>query len=271
MATKKYGKYSQESLKNAIEAIKNGMPCATASKIYKIPRITLFYKSTGKYPVQCKSGVSTVLSKEEEGHLSKWIVDLSTTGFPVTKEQLLDSVALLIKKLKRPNNFKNGRPGRHWYEGFMTRHPEISIRMSQNLTSSRAKVTEASIRNWFSEIDNYFKLNNISFQDDPRRVFNADETAFFLSPKGKSVLAKKGTKAVYNYANSDEKECLTTLITGNACGQLAPPMVIFAYERIPKHIILQMPEGWGIGKSESGWMTGESSMNMFQIYFFPGY
>ena len=69
--------------------------------------------------------------------------------FPITKEQLLDSVALLIKELKRPNKFSNGRPGRHWYDGFLRRQPQITARMSQNLCVARASITETSIKTWF--------------------------------------------------------------------------------------------------------------------------
>lgn len=90
----------------------------------------------------------------------------------------------------------------------------------------------------------------------------------FLSPKGNRVLTKRGTKTVYDRAG-DEKESLTVLVTGNACGQLAPPMIMYAYERIPKHIVLQVPRGWGIGKSESGWMTSESFYEYITNIFYP--
>lgn len=51
---------------------------------------------------------------------------------------------------------------------------------------------------------------------DLRRVFNADEAAFFLNPKGTKVLAAKGDITIYQEVNPDEKDCLTVLITGNA-------------------------------------------------------
>nr|XP_012148650.1 PREDICTED: uncharacterized protein LOC105663577 [Megachile rotundata] len=35
-------------------------------------------------------------------------------------------------------------------------------------------------------------------------------------------------------------------------------MVIFFYVRIPSHIISLMPNEWGVGRSSSGWMTGQS-------------
>nr|XP_023026362.1 chromatin assembly factor 1 subunit A-like [Leptinotarsa decemlineata] len=52
--------------------------------------------------------------------------------------------------------------------------------------------------------------------DDPSRVYNCNETAFFVSPKENKVIVKKGEKVVYNFINNDEKECLTTLTTPTA-------------------------------------------------------
>lgn len=212
MPPKKYCSYSKEDLQNALRDIKNGIPCSVAAKSYHVPRTTLIGKIKGTYPEECKSGVSTVLTSQEEDILVNWILNMAKMGFPINKDQLLDSVTLLCKELKRPNKFNDGRPGRHWYEGFLKRHPQISQRMSENLTTSRAAVTEASIKNWFDEVQNYF-ISSSTFVNDPSRVFNADESAFFLSPKGNAVLAKKGSKTVYEKSGND-KECLTVLITG---------------------------------------------------------
>ena len=48
----------------------------------------------------------------------------------------------------------------------------------------------------------------------------------------------KGSKTVYNIVDKNEKENLTALVTGNAVGQLAPTLILFAYERIPSHFFL---------------------------------
>lgn len=63
---------------------------------------------------------------------------------------------------------------------------------------------------------------------------------------------------MYQQVNSDEKECYTVLLGGNAAGDVLPPMVIFKYERIPRELSMSVPESWGIGRSDSGWMTMES-------------
>lgn len=142
---------------------------------------------------------------------------------------------------------------------FLQRHREVTTRISQNLTLARASVSEENLRRWFGEITDYINEHNYgNIFKDPKRVFNADETAFFLMPKGKKVLVQKGSKTVYNRIANDEKECLTTLVTANAAGMLAPPMVVFPYERLPGTISMLMPDGWSIGKSETGWMTSQT-------------
>lgn len=217
MSQKKNRQYNAETLKLALNAIKSGMPVKAASKTYNIPKTTLHYKNTGKYPVVCSPGAPTVLTSEEESTLVKWIIHMAKSGFPVSKDHLLESVRMLIKKKNHSNSFRDGKPGRHWYNGFLRRHPEITNRMSQNLINSRAIVTEKSIRNWFCEIEEYLSANSLKdIASNPKRVFNADETAFFLCPKGQKVLALKGSKTVYSHTSNDEKECITVLVTGEA-------------------------------------------------------
>ncbi|KAG5891632.1 hypothetical protein JTB14_001802 [Gonioctena quinquepunctata] len=101
--------------------------------------------------------------------------------------------------------------------------------------------------------NNYY----LHVMEDPKRVSNCDETAFFLSPKEDKVLVKKGQKTVYNFINNDEKECLTTLVMSNACGDLPPPMLVSSYKRIPQKVVEEVLPAWGVGRTDSGWMTIE--------------
>lgn len=57
---------------------------------------------------------------------------------------------------------------------------------------------------------------------DSSKVFNCDESAFFLCLKADQVFAKKWSKSVYKVVAGDEKESLTTLFMKNAKGQMAP-------------------------------------------------
>lgn len=150
-------RYSKEELENALHAIRNGMSYKNASNQFRIPKTTLIDKIKKKYKNDVV-GAPTILSREEEQHIVNWIDYLGKSGFPVTKSQLLESVAKLVQRLNRPNSFKDGIPGRHWYEGFQSRHPELSERVSQHLTKPRADVTEESIRGWFKKYCRTFQI-----------------------------------------------------------------------------------------------------------------
>lgn len=90
-----------------------------------------------------------------------------------------------------------------------------------------------------------------------------------MNPKGNRVLTRKGDSTIYSHLPNDEKECLTVLMTANAAENIAPGMVMFAYERIPPAISVSMPECFAIGKSESGWMTAETFYEYLTNVFYP--
>ena len=246
--------YSKEDMQNVLASVNAGMSVKAASEKYKVPRSTLTARKDGKYADK-KPGPATILSNYGESILEHWILDRSRIAVPVTKEQLLNSVREMVSC--RDNPFNNNKPGRNWYRGFMNRHRQLSVRVFENLTYSRAKVSENNIRGRFNEINNYLTLNNIK-DLAPTRIFNADETALLLNPKNNTAIVKKGSKVVYNRVNNNEKESITTLITGNAAGQIAPSLMLFQYQRIPGYITRKFPKGWGIGISNNGWMTGQN-------------
>lgn len=62
---------------------------------------------------------------------------------------------------------------------FQKSHPEVSDTFSQNLTVAGETVAEQQIRDWFEEIKNCF-ISDIFISKQLNRVFNADDTEFFL-------------------------------------------------------------------------------------------
>ncbi|XP_072398392.1 uncharacterized protein [Diabrotica undecimpunctata] len=181
----------------ALLAAKMGMPVATASKRFGVPRITLRNKLKGISPEVCNMGPATVLTADEEDLIVKWIIDIARAGFPVTKQCLVDTVTKLIKELDRKTPFTEGTPGKKWFHSFLNRHPNISLKTSEKLTGYRGQLTEIDIRNWFQEVSNYFKDNGYSdILKHAHRIFNADETAISLCPKTGKVLAPKGDKNI---------------------------------------------------------------------------
>ncbi|XP_063215801.1 uncharacterized protein LOC134527237 [Bacillus rossius redtenbacheri] len=263
-------KYEPHQMEEALQAVKDGMSIKQAAERHGVPRNTLSDKVKGKTPIGRKMGPESWLKKEEESMLVQWALSLCKAGFPITIDDLQNSVQQLSKELRRPFPFKDGRPGRKWCTSFLKRNPGLTLRTAQNLTSSRAAVSQEQISAWFREVYKYLEENKLEdVLSDPRRIFNGDESAFFLNPKGNKVLAKKGDKNIFQQVNSDEKECITVLLTGNAAGELCPPLLCLKYERLPQDIVAGIPSEWGIGKSPNGWMTGEVFYEFLTNIFHP--
>lgn len=240
-----------------------------ASQLYHVPRTTLRNKCSGKSPELSigHSGTISVLGEEMELMLVQWVLSCSRMGFPVGRESLLSSVKKLVDEACIKTPFAHNRPGKKWFYGFLNRHKIISQKHSEYVNRARGSVTEAKIKSWFKEV--YELLGeNARVLEDPNRVFNMDETCFNLAPKGELIIGERG-KNVYDEHTNSDKENVTTLFGTNALGKWAPCLSIFKYERIPAALAKSAPPGWGIGKSETGWMTAETFYEYITNIFLP--
>lgn len=93
---------------------------------------------------------------------------------------------------------------------------------------------------------------------DGLRIMNCDETGIQLCPKTGKVLGPKVFKNLYEIAGGQEKESITVLCSFTANGSIIPPMIIYPYKRLPKNIGQTIPDEWGFGRSDSGWMVSST-------------
>lgn len=263
-------KYEQAAMDAALAEIQQhgGKLRATAKK-YGVPKSTLLFKL--KNPGHKETfGPRPILTTEEENMLDNWIVELGRKGFPRKKEDLQSSVQIFLNNNPRPNPFKNNRPGDGWVAAFLRRHPHIVKRTSEAVTTASSCVSEKDIRKWFQEISAYTKEKKLEdVINDPTRIFNGDETAFQICPNTGKVLACKGDKNVYAVESGASKENLTVMFSFSASGKVCPPMIIYPYKRIPEKVALSVPTGWGIAKSDNGWMTAEIFFEYVANVFYP--
>ena len=91
-------------------------------------------------------GPSLILSKYEEDSIEAWIMECGKRGFPVTKTRLLDCVQKFITDSGKRNPFTNNRPGNHWYKASLRRHPAFYKRIAQNVSTTRATITESDLQ-----------------------------------------------------------------------------------------------------------------------------
>lgn len=253
----KYEKISEEQLQKALQAVEDGMSIRKAAITYDVKRSTIQFRRSNKFRNKTTFGPRPILTDVEEKNIETWILSCHKKGFPLREYDVRISVKHFLDENPRANSFPENFPQDGWMKAFLKRHPKITFRTPEGITSASSTVSETNIRKWFTEIETYLKEKGFyEILEDPSRIFNGDETCFLLCPKNKRVLAPKGSKNVYEIQHHPKKN-LTVMFTFSAAGAIAPPMIIYAQSRITEKIRESVPDNWGIGCSENGWMKNE--------------
>ena len=142
-------------------------------------------------------------------------------GFGLSRRQLLAKTGKMVKSLKLKTPFKNGIPGKEWFQGLKGRHPGITMKRPQKLSVTRAKSMNKQITDEYFDL---LKQNLNELKVEPSQIWNCDETNMQLEHNPKSVVGRKGSKVPGRVASS--KESVSILGCGNAMGEIMSPMII---------------------------------------------
>ena len=93
---------------------------------------------TGTVSTDCKPGPSTVLTSEEETRLTQFLIEVSDMGFGLSREDVMKTAFSIVSQAGRAHSFQNGAAGRSWFDAFKRRHPNLTLRTPQPLSSARA-------------------------------------------------------------------------------------------------------------------------------------
>ena len=97
------------------------------------PVETLKRQVTGLVDVNCRPSPCPVFSKREEERLSDYCIQMANMDFRLSKEDVIPSAFLLAEMSGLKHPFKNGKAGKAWFEGFLSRNPQLSIHQAQSL------------------------------------------------------------------------------------------------------------------------------------------
>lgn len=90
----------------------------------------------------------------------------------------------------------------------------MAERTAQNLTTARDNVTEDQIKKWFEEVGDYLEKKGLkSALEEPERVFNTDESAFFYLPSQVKYLRKEA-KSMFTALQETKRTISQSLLLG---------------------------------------------------------
>ena len=231
-------------------------------------------RSLGTEPT--RRGRPQVLTVAEERAIVRACISLSSLGFGLSRGHVSKIVADYIKSEDRPNPFKDGRPGKKWWSGFLRRwKAQLSERKPEHLSKKRSDASKNEIREGFyNELESV--LSKQGLLDLPQhelapRLWNCDESGFRVCGchSKARVLAKKGTKTISDVSEGSDKEQISVLFCGSAIGQVVPPYIVYKSAELTDSWLTGGPKGTGYVASQSGWMETSQFFSWFETIFLP--
>ena len=183
--------------------------------------------------LDCRPGPPTVLTKEEESQIAQ---QMSEMGYGLTKEAVMHMVYTYVTKCQRQNPFANETAGRWWFQGFKSRHPNLTIRMPQPLSHARAiSGNKENISDFLGKLGSiYGKFNLFS---KPMQIYNSDETGVTIVHRPSKVVAELGRRHVYSVTSAERGHTHTVLSCISASGFVLPPCIVYPRKkRVPENL-----------------------------------
>ncbi|KAJ4436168.1 hypothetical protein ANN_18798, partial [Periplaneta americana] len=265
------GRWTEDDLKRAIDAVReNKMGVNEASRNFDIPSRTLRRRMTSSN-YKKSLGPSACLGDEAENKLLTHIQKMQEVGFAPTRNDVKIMAFKMAQKLGIKHRFSvhKGQAGKDWFNSFMRRHPEISIRKAEGVSLNRAQGMSKD------EVGKYFQLLEKILQEEdllqkPSHIFNMDKTGLQLNNKPGYVVAKKGSKDVHLLTSAEKGETISVLACSSAEGYFLPPFCIFKGVNKKKEFEDGMPPGSTVVMAKkSAYVTSEIFMMWLREHFLP--
>ena len=102
-----------------------------------------------------------MLTAREEDDLQSVLTSLSIWRAPLSLMEIRMLVkSMLDKEGKSYARFKDNMPGDDWVRSFLSRHEDLTQRITQNIKISRAEVNEDVINNFFDNLEESYRGNS---------------------------------------------------------------------------------------------------------------
>ena len=211
--------YTDQQMRDAMQAVQDGMSQHKASETYGVPRITLRDRLANIHPRSL--GGQTVLTVDEERVIAENVATLADWAFPLDLNEVQYLVKQYLDTRGRTSRFINNLPGVDWCKLFMKRHKSIiSERRCQNISRKRHEVTA-------EEVGKYFDNLHDSLENVPAcNILNYDETALVDDVGRKKFVFRRGCKYPERVANTT-KTAISVMFAGTATGKLLDPYVVY--------------------------------------------
>jgi len=265
------GKWSVDVMKEAVQAVVNGMNLKSAAREFSVPRNTLRRKVDAQnngLDVQRVIGKKTVLNVNEEQQLVDLLINMENHLFGLSMQDLRRLVFQFCEKNKivHPFNKTAEMAGIDWARSFMNRHHNLSIRKPQAMSIARAiGFNREKVNRFFTALQGViFDREELIIPDE--NVYNVDETGLTVCQMPQKIIAQKGKKSVSTLTSAERGKTVTIICCVSGVGVFVPPMMIFPRVRMREELIDKAPNGTVGAATKSGWVNEDAFVKWFDHF-----
>lgn len=258
--------WTNKSMTAAVKSCQDGKGLREASRLYNVLLESLRRRVTGAVEMGCQPGPATVLTEEQEERLCQYLIQMSEIGYGLTRDDIMCLAYNMAELSLQHHPFKNGKAGRGWFEGFMSRQPKLTLRKPQPLSHCRALcANKEAIDDFFGKLGGlYGQLNLIS---KPMQIYNVDETGINIVHKPSRVVAEVGHSNVYSLTSAERGKTHTILSCVSAAGFVLPPLMIYPRKKnVPEHLRQGAMPNTFFAHSQNGWITKEIYIQWLKFF-----
>ena len=266
--TSNRGCYGKENLQAALVSIADGQSIRSVANQSGIPRRTLQRHSKGqvKAPGEQHFGrFRPVFSAHFEQQLVDKLIDLQNRFHGLSLEEVREITYEVAVRSEIEHPFKEceRKAGKGWMRGFLSRHPELSIRSPEPTSIARASGFNKP------QVDKFFnQLSQILHEEGLQagRIYNMDESGITTVHKPRRIIAKKGQKCVGKITSAERGNNVTVICCMSAGGNYCPPFIIFPRKKMNDRLMRDTPPGSVGAVSDSGWSDSQIFLSWLEHF-----
>ncbi|XP_011858146.1 PREDICTED: tigger transposable element-derived protein 6-like [Vollenhovia emeryi] len=261
-------KPNEDNINKAIEAVQAGSSVRGAAKQFGIAPQTVRHRLQGRKPKSVAHVGQRVFNEEQEQELQDYLVKSSKMFYGLALPQLRKLAFQFAQKLKAARSIKKipaswfpKKPDEEptasmdWVEGFMKRHPNLSLRRLVSTSLGRAAAFNASVvMNFYDLYENIRQLHKYTAAN----VWNMDESSLSTVHKTKYVVAQKGQRCVAAASSGERGASVTLAMAISAAGEKIPPFFIFPRVKMQDKFLMHGSAGAKGVANGSGWQTADT-------------
>jgi DDE superfamily endonuclease len=258
-----------EAMHAAVLSVVEGQKLRKVASETGIPKSALAryvqkYKRDELCSMQPNYRHSQIFTYEQETVLAEYLTTCSAMFHGLTPKRVRSlAYEMAVKNsIICPQTWHDSKmSGADWFNAFLKRHPQLSIRCPEATSIARATAfNEQNIKAFFDVLEPVIKRINAS----GKVIFNLDETGCTTVQKVPKVVAQKGCKQVGQVTSRERGELVTMCSIISATGVGLPPVFIFPRKNFREVFMTGAPEGSLGLANDSGWMTGENFVKVLQ-------